>query len=64
MSRHILEVKYDKETDDHYIQFDDEMLKELGWKIGDTLVWKDNEDGSYTISKKVDHQPGDQAGDA
>ena len=24
----------------------------MGWKEGDTLQWKDNENGSYTLSKK------------
>ena len=29
----------------------DEMMAELGWKIGDTINWNDNEDGSWTMSK-------------
>lgn len=29
----------------------DEMLEELGWKIGDTINWTDNKDGSWTMSK-------------
>jgi bifunctional DNA-binding transcriptional regulator/antitoxin component of YhaV-PrlF toxin-antitoxin module len=35
------------------------MLEELGWKIGDQLVWKDNGDGTYTISKDQDDILGD-----
>ena len=23
----------------------------LGWKVGDQLVWKDNQDGSWTLEK-------------
>jgi hypothetical protein len=30
----------------------DEMMEELGWKIGDTINWTDNKDGSWTMSKK------------
>lgn len=30
----------------------DEMMAELGWKIGDTINWNDNEDGSWTMSKR------------
>ena len=30
----------------------DNVCEELGWKIGDTLDWKDNGDGSWTITKK------------
>lgn len=29
----------------------DEMMAELGWKIGDTINWNDNEDGTWTMSK-------------
>ena len=29
----------------------DEMMLELGWKIGDTINWNDNEDGTWTMSK-------------
>jgi len=28
------------------------VSEELGWKEGDTLDWKDNGDGSWTITKK------------
>lgn len=30
----------------------EELLKEVGWKIGDTIKWTDNEDGSWTMTKK------------
>jgi len=30
----------------------DNVCEELGWKIGDTLDWKDNGDGSWTVTKK------------
>ena len=29
-----------------------EFLKELNWKEGDILSWTDNEDGTFTLSKK------------
>ena len=28
-----------------------DFLDQQGWKDGDTLDWKDNEDGSWTLSK-------------
>ena len=34
------------------LQFPDEMLAQLGWKPGDTLIWDLQENGSITISKK------------
>jgi hypothetical protein len=30
----------------------DDMLEELGWKIGDTIDWTDNKDGSWSMTKK------------
>jgi hypothetical protein len=29
----------------------DELCEHLGWKEGDTIVWKDNQDGTWTLSK-------------
>ena len=28
-----------------------ELCDELGWNVGDTLVWTDNKDGSWQIKK-------------
>ena len=58
-----LEVKYDEATDDHYIQFDAEMLAQVGWDFGDVLQWKDNLDGSFTLSKKMDDNSSDSTSD-
>jgi hypothetical protein len=60
MTRYTAEVKYDKDTDEHYLQFDPEVLSQMGWDFGDTITWKDNNDGSFTLTKKVDNQPSDQ----
>jgi hypothetical protein len=40
------------ENGDLVLPLSDELLQSLGWRIGDTVVWKDNEDGSWTMSKK------------
>jgi len=40
------------------------MLRQVGWDFGDTLIWKDNEDGSFTLSKKVEESPSDPKGNA
>lgn len=49
-----LPVLYDETTQDHYLQLTDDLMSELGWKIGDSLIWTDNKDGSFTIKKKDD----------
>jgi hypothetical protein len=54
--RHTLEVKYDSNTGDHYLEFSPDMLAQVGWDFGDTIVWEDNNNGSWTLSKKVDNE--------
>ena len=38
-------------SSDAIIEFTPEMLEQFGWKEGDAITWKDNEDGSFTLSK-------------
>lgn len=52
--RWTLPVQYNKETDEYFIEFSDEMLEASGFKPGDTLNWEDNKDGSYSITKKME----------
>jgi hypothetical protein len=48
----ILEVQEDPETGDCILEFPPEMLEKAGWKEGDTLIWTDQGDGSWSLSKK------------
>lgn len=36
------------------IPFTPEVLAELGWTEGDVLRWHDNQDGTWSITKKAD----------
>ena len=46
---HTLKVK---EQDVYqYIELPDSLLKKMGWKIGDTIDWQDNKDGSWGLLK-------------
>lgn len=45
-----VEVKYDPISEEYYIQWDG--LEEAGFKVGDTLIWEDNEDGSFILKKE------------
>ena len=46
---YILEVK---EQDGYqYIELPDSLIKKMGWKIGDTIDWHDNKDGSFSLIK-------------
>lgn len=56
MKKYTLDVKYDSSTGDHYLQFTPDMLAQVGWDFGDAIIWKDNQDGSFTLSKKMDSE--------
>jgi hypothetical protein len=28
-----------------------ELCEQLGWRVGDSLTWTDNQDGSWTLSR-------------
>jgi hypothetical protein len=45
-----LEVQQDGE--DYFIQFTDEMLAQVGWQVGDVLVWEKVSDTSWVLRKK------------
>ena len=46
---HTLEVQ--EKDGEFFIELNDEILEGTGWKIGDDLIWEDNKDGSWTLSK-------------
>jgi hypothetical protein len=48
-----LEVQEDPESGDCILQFPPEMLEQVGWKEGDTLVWEQMSDGAWSLSKKT-----------
>lgn len=51
-------VQYDAVSDEHYIAWDG-LEEETGWKPGDTIIWVENEDGSYTLTKKNNNYQND-----
>lgn len=42
----------DDMKDNYLIIFPEDLISEVGWKKGDTLIWEDNFDGSFTLRKK------------
>jgi hypothetical protein len=49
----ILTVEEDPETGDSILPFPPDLLEEVGWKEGDSLLWSDNGDGSWSLTKKA-----------
>jgi hypothetical protein len=37
------------------LEFPDSLMESTGWKVGDTLEWIDNKDGSWTLRKYQEH---------
>jgi len=56
MKSWILDVKEDPDTGDSILEFPPDVLEETGWKEGDELIWTDNQDGSFTLTKKPETQ--------
>ena len=52
MKKYTVTLEEDPATGDTILPFPEEMLKEVGWEEGDVLVWKDNRDGTFSITKK------------
>jgi len=46
-----VEVIYDQEHDCYLLPLPEELLTELGWTVGDTLVWSFNEE--YVSLRKM-----------
>lgn len=47
-TRHIIK---DPETGDLILDLGDELCREAGWKVGDTLEWIDAGNGSWILRK-------------
>lgn len=47
-----VELVEDPATKDLILQFPDEMLEQLGWTEGDTLLWGKDDNGNITLTKK------------
>ncbi len=48
----IVTLETDPETGELVLPFTPDMLAQVGWDFGDVIQWKDNNDGSWTLSKK------------
>ena len=52
----IATLQEDPETGDMILPLPDELMKSQKFEIGDILKWKDNKDGSYSLSKKASEE--------
>ena len=42
-------IQHDAASDEYYIVSD--MFERVGWKPGDTIIWTELEDGSWSLSR-------------
>jgi hypothetical protein len=47
-------VEEDPETGDLVLPFPPDMLAQVGWDFGDTLIWDTQDDGAIILHKKDD----------
>jgi len=40
------------ENGDLILPLSEEVLKSVGWKVGDIIIWNENKDGTFTLTKK------------
>jgi hypothetical protein len=43
----------EQDGDDLILSFPDALMESVGWEVGDQVVWTENGDGSWTLSKVV-----------
>jgi hypothetical protein len=50
----IVQLEEDPATGELVLPFTPDMLAQVGWDFGDIITWQDNNNGSWTLSKKED----------
>ena len=48
----IIQVRENNKTKELYIELPPDALAQVGWDIGDDLLWEDLNNGSWSIRKK------------
>ena len=49
---YLVTLEEDPETGDLILPLPEKLMEETGWKTGDTLDWKDNGDGTFSMTKQ------------
>ena len=51
-SKWIIEVQENGKTKELFIEFPAEVLSQVGWDTGDTLIWEELDHGAWQLTKK------------
>ena len=49
-----LEVQENGKTKELFLEFPPDELNQVGWDIGDTLIWEELDHGAWSVRKKTD----------
>lgn len=52
MKTYTVIVEQDPDSGELVLPFTPDMLAQVGWDFGDTIVWEDNQNGTWTLTKK------------
>ena len=47
-----IQIQKDGKTQELFLEFPQECIDQVGWDIGDTLIWEELDGGSWSIRKK------------
>ncbi len=45
-------IEEDKDTGELLLPFTPDMLSQVGWDFGDTIIWEDMGNGAWSLTKK------------
>ena len=54
-------IEEDPETGDLVMPFPTDCLNQVGWDVGDTLIWEEMQNGSWHLRKKEEELPRDDS---
>jgi len=51
-NKYTLEVQKDEESGELFFEFPDALMNQMGWDVGDTLIWEELPNSSWSLSLK------------
>ncbi len=48
----VITVQEQGETKELFVEFPPDALNQVGWDVGDTLVWQELDHGAWSLTKK------------
>ena len=52
----LIEVKEDNKTKELFIEFPPDAIDQVGWDVGDTVLWEELPNGNWSLKKKEENE--------